>query len=504
MHARRSPLLFLALAAAGALTPEALAAAPRYAMRLDPAQAEHGVKTVSFVQNPAIQRNWVTLAAVEPTAPAAALFHLSETTEGGQPKQVLTGPALVPGQQILRLDEKGDPFYIVFDAQTIEDTAIQFAAQGHHTSTNQAHAVGLTGNVVYESWIVVDAEKDKAAALGLAVEPGMWMLSVKVADADYWQTEVVSGNVRGFSIEGLFEQQQLTLAAPTEQLTLSAAKPTRLSSMFDWLKNLRSTKLSAEKVREFTAALGLEQLADGRAVQIDDTTGAVCVCGPDGTPGAPLEDGTHALANGGELVVQGGVRVDGENLAADGAKEGGTEGEKPAAPAPLADTATTPDIVQAINGILDFIKNGSAPAPKEDPAVAPAGQKLATQLHGVAVAELKLDAIDLKDGEKLTYNTVTRRLTDKDGALVDSGYYAAGDGSYFQVDISQYIWEISKSTYDAVYGAKLQSVELEELKIKLATQPAAGKVHLHQEQEGSETGRKSRLQLAREVEAAAK
>jgi len=492
MQASIPALLFLALAAAPSFTPEELAAAPRYRMKLDEATATHGVQTISLVKNPAIQREWVALSAVDP----ATRWRLSEATEG-QMKQVITGPALLPGQEIVRLDADGKPFYIYFDAETIELVRNRFAEQGLHGSTNQDHAIPLEGNTVVENWLIEDPECDKAKALGLTGLPaGTWMLSVRIPDAEYWQNEVVSGNKRGFSIEGFFE---------TEQLTLSAAKPTRLSSMFDWLKNL-PTKLSKEKVREFTVALGLEQLADGRAVQIDDTTGAVVVCGPDGTPGAPLEDGTHALGNGGELVVQGGVRVDGEQGAAADVAAAESEGDKqPAAPAALPATATSEQVVQAINGILDFIKKGGAePAPKENPAAAPAGQKLATQLHGVAVAELKLDAIDLKDGEKLTYNTVTRRLTDKDGALVDSGYYAAGDGSYFQVDISQYIWEISKSTYDAVYGAKLQAVELEALKTKLATQPAAGKVHLHQENQETETGRKSRLALAREVAAAAK
>jgi hypothetical protein len=94
MHPRTSTLLFVALAAA-VLTPEALASAPRYKMVLDAATPEHGVKTVSLVENPAIQRGWVALSAAEATAKRV---HLSTATEGAQ-RQVLTGPALLPGHR---------------------------------------------------------------------------------------------------------------------------------------------------------------------------------------------------------------------------------------------------------------------------------------------------------------------------------------------------------------------------------------------------------------------
>jgi hypothetical protein len=464
MTRHASSLLFIALAAGSTLTPEVLAAAPRYQMGLDRATPEHGVKTVSLVENPAIQRGWVALSAVDPTAPKR--FHLSEATEGAA-RQVLTGPALLPGQEILRLDAKGEPFFIVFTEATIEDTARQFAAQGHHNSTNQDHATALAGNVIYESWIVADPAKDKAAALGLNVPTGTWMLSVHIPDADYWQNEVVTGNKTGFSIEGLFEQQQLTL---------SAAKPTALSSMKDWFKNL-TAKLSKEKAAEVAVALGVAQLADGRAVSIDDTTGAVTVAGVDGQPGEVLADGTYPLAAGGELVVKDGKRAE-PTAPVDPTT---VDAAAPVAVAPLEPTATLADVVAAINQLI-----AGTTKPAENPASDPAAPKLATALHGVKLealgeklTELKLDAIKLTEGDELTYNAVSRRLSDAKGALVESGYYAAADGSYFQVSTSQYIWEIDKQTYDMVYGAKLQAVELADAKAKLAKEPAARPVNLH-------------------------
>ncbi len=474
-------LLFIALAAA-TLTPEALASAPRYRMVLGAGQAEQGVKTVSLVENPAIQRGWVALSAVDATAPKR--FHLSEATAGPQ-KQVLTGPALIPGQEILRLGADNAPFYIQFDAATIEGTARQFAAQGHHNSTNQDHAVSLRGNVVYESWIVADPARDKSAALGLDVPAGTWMLSVHIPDADYWQTEIVTGNKTGFSIEGLFD---------TEQLTLSAAKPTAVK--MNWYQRI-SAKLSAlgkKEAAELRLALGLEQLADNRAVNIDDTTGAVTLVGPDGQPGEPLPDGEYDLLNGGKLVVAGGIRQDGDGqpvvpvaAATPVVPPVDNKAAADATPAPLAENAALPDVVKALNELIKAV--GGKEAPAADPTKEPAAPKLSTALHGVKLADLgtkladlKLDAIELTEGEALTYNAVSRRLSDSKGALVESGYYAAADGSYFQVSTDQYIWSIDKQTYDAVYAAKLQALELEEVKLKLATQPAGKRVLLHGEE----------------------
>lgn len=465
-------LLFVALATATSLTPEALAAAPRYRMVLDGSQPEQGVQTVSLVKNPAIRRNWVTLSAVE--ASPTKRFHLSEAE--GATKQVLTGPALVPGQEILRLDAKGEPFYITFDAATIEATARQFAAQGHHNSTNQDHATALAGNVVFESWLVADPEKDKAAALGLSVEPGTWMLSVHIPDADYWQNEIVTGNKLGFSIEGLFTTEQLTLSA------VQPAAPSLMATIFQKLGAVWAKLTSEQKV-----ALGLEKLADGRTVSIDDTTGAVLLVGEDGQPGEALTDGEYELEGGGKLVVKEGKKAAAE---VEAAKEPtATEGEpteKPAAeaaPAPLPEGAGLPEIVTAINELIKAV--GGKEQPKPDATTEPAAPKLAAQLHGVkleALGEklttLKLDAIELAEGEALTYNAVSRRLSDANGALVESGYYAAADGSYFQVSTDQYIWQIDKQTYDAIYGAKLAAVELAALK---TTTPAAGRLRLNAE-----------------------
>jgi hypothetical protein len=446
--------LFLALAAAP--TAADLAAAPRYRMKLG-ADSTQGVKTVSLVQNPAIQKGWVALSSVAPSGPKRVFLGTVEAPH----KQVITGPALIPGQEILRLDAEGKPFYIRFEASDIEDIMQRFAEEGNHSSTNEAHAVALDGNVMYESWRVRDPACDPVALMGIDVPAGTWMLSAKIKDADYWQNKVLTGEVTGFSIEGLFDTEQLSLS-------LSAAAPAAPNpSSMNWFQRL-SAKLSKEKTAELAVSLGMVTLQDGTMLEIDDATGEVFAVGADGARGAAQPDGEYPLADGTTLTVSGGKQVkpteapapelEADPNAATGAAAAGSVDER------------LGKVESAVAEILGLLKKQ-----QPDPATQPAAQTLAAQLHGVAVVDLKLDAIELTEGETLAFNPVTKRLADSTGALVESGYYAAADGSYFQVSTDQYIWKIDKSTYDMVYGAKLQAVELADLRAKT---PASGRLTL--------------------------
>lgn len=167
-----------------------------------------GVSLVSFVESPAIQSNFVALSEQG--------LQVKLATDGM--KQVLTGPVLIPDRNIVRLDEKGEPYYITFSAATIESIANKFFKKGKGLhKTNAEHEIALDGNYVVESWIITDPEKDKSAALGLSGLPvGTWMLSYKVEDAGYWKDEILTGKRKGFSLEGMFDYQPVTLAAEAE------------------------------------------------------------------------------------------------------------------------------------------------------------------------------------------------------------------------------------------------------------------------------------------------
>jgi hypothetical protein len=72
-------------------------------------------------------------------------------------------------------------------------------------ATNQDHQEdSLAGAYVYESWLVEDPETDKAnLKYGFNVPVGTWMIAMKVDDKETWK-RVKNGELRGFSVEGLF------------------------------------------------------------------------------------------------------------------------------------------------------------------------------------------------------------------------------------------------------------------------------------------------------------
>ena len=64
----------------------------------------------------------------------------------------------------------------------------------------------MDGVTVVESWIVTDPQNDKSNALGFKDIPkNTWMVSYKVDNNELWE-KVKSGEVQGFSIEGVFSK----------------------------------------------------------------------------------------------------------------------------------------------------------------------------------------------------------------------------------------------------------------------------------------------------------
>jgi hypothetical protein len=266
----------------------------RYAVTLDPTAAGKGMKLVSLVKSPAIGAGWVALASAA-EQPAKRL-HLSTATTG--PKQVLTGPLLIPDLQIRRIDpQTGEEFYISFSAEQIEVIAHRFMAEAKGLAlSNQNHADDLEGNQIREFWIVRDAERDAAAVLGIDVPAGTLMCSMHVANADFWKNEVETGNVTGFSIEGLFDFSEL-------QLQAASAAPKK---PMNFLAKLRAAVALAFAN---TVALAALELEDGTALEVDDASGEVYQIGEDGSRGEAQPDGTYKLKDGTEVVIKDGKHV---------------------------------------------------------------------------------------------------------------------------------------------------------------------------------------------------
>lgn len=137
------------------------------------------VQAISLVDYPAIEEDFIALSKQLPI-----------TTD----KMELIGPVLIPDKLIYRRIE-GREFYISFDAETIEQLANDYLANGFQYNFTLDHKAETNDVVVVQSWVTLeDGEYPK----------GTWMIKAKVNNEDLWQS-IKSGEFKGFSIESVVE-----------------------------------------------------------------------------------------------------------------------------------------------------------------------------------------------------------------------------------------------------------------------------------------------------------
>ena len=169
---------------------------------IDDKDQDNALDMISFVSAPAIEKDFM---------------HFKEQKEkfefkSDEEKRIVTGPAMVPNQEIIRMDAEDKPYFVYFTEETIVKAQEVFAKYGKTKSTNFEHATGMRDVTVVESWIVTDPSNDKSNALGFSDIPkGSWMVSYKVDNDELWR-KVKDGEVKGFSIEGVFSKNIIEMS----------------------------------------------------------------------------------------------------------------------------------------------------------------------------------------------------------------------------------------------------------------------------------------------------
>jgi hypothetical protein len=169
---------------------------PTYELILN--KSEHGTQFISLVDEPAIQVNWFAFNKH---------FSLAEITE----QKKIAGAFLIPEQKIYRKDENGE-YYIKFSKETIQEIADKFNAEQRGRSINLMHQDGSTLSVAFvsENWVTA-SENDKSKNFGFDLPEGTWFGVVKIEDDNFWQSEIKTQKLRGFSIEGFFDMKKLKM-----------------------------------------------------------------------------------------------------------------------------------------------------------------------------------------------------------------------------------------------------------------------------------------------------
>ena len=168
---------------------------PLFELLFDENIDEAGVNLISFVEEPAIEVDWMVFSK------NVDKYKFEIVGD----KYLVSGPAMIPNQKIVRMTEDGQLFDVFFSEDTVRKCSESFFKNNNHQTTNVNHSRNMIDGVnVVESWLIEDSANDKSNALGYEGLPkGTWMTTYKVSDITLWE-KIKSGEVKGFSIEGFF------------------------------------------------------------------------------------------------------------------------------------------------------------------------------------------------------------------------------------------------------------------------------------------------------------
>ena len=150
------------------------------------------VFAISLVEDPAIESNFVWFDKEK-----------IQFEKIDNEKRLVVGPVLIPNKKILRIDAMGQPYEVFFKPETIEKLAQGYLKKGYQAKSTLEHEKKISGVTLVESWIKT-SKLDKSNSYGLNLPVGSWVGMFKVDNDDRWKDYVKNGEVKGFSIEGLF------------------------------------------------------------------------------------------------------------------------------------------------------------------------------------------------------------------------------------------------------------------------------------------------------------
>lgn len=159
--------------------------------------SNNGIDFISLVDCPAIETNWVAMADTK----APLKFNTNSD------KQLLSGPILIPDLPIYRYDKENGEYYVVFTSEEIQKLVRKFQATQKTVNLNYQHKKNsqLSQAVVQEIWLT--GSNDKSKDLGFDLPVNTAFVVTHIGDKKFWDDEIKTGNVKGFSIEGFLDME---------------------------------------------------------------------------------------------------------------------------------------------------------------------------------------------------------------------------------------------------------------------------------------------------------
>ena len=247
-----------------------------------------GVFAISLVNAPATGEHYIAMAKQDKIVKFAKV---------DEEQRILMGLVLQPDQLIYRVDENGDEFEMFFSAETIKDFSQNFFQSGFQLNSKLEHDETIENVTFVESWIVADPKKDKSAAYGLSYPVGSWLVSMKVDNDDIWNNYIKTGELKGFSIDGMVELEEVNFKSNIQMSKSNKNILALLKQIVSGAEQDVEVTLGSVKSGELDIQFEGETLEVGTAVFLI----------ADDEEKVQLADGTYKIDDAGEIVVKDGL-----------------------------------------------------------------------------------------------------------------------------------------------------------------------------------------------------
>ena len=164
--------------------------------------ADTGVKTISLVDQPAMESDFIAFSKNKPK-------YIS-LEKDGEYKQIVAGLSMIPDKLIYRIDpDTGEEYYGYFSQETIEKIRNKYHKEMQTSNVNLDHDENnYVDAYLVESYILnTEARVEEVKAQGIPEATiGSWYTQFKIEDEEVF-AKVLAGEFNGFSIEAYLNRE---------------------------------------------------------------------------------------------------------------------------------------------------------------------------------------------------------------------------------------------------------------------------------------------------------
>ena len=260
-----------------------------YDIYIDPTDFETGMDAISLVADPAVEVDFLKFGKDKPMSLKFA----------DEERHIITGIALLADTPIYRVAPDKTEYYVRFTKDCIRQLVEKYFKFGLTNSVNIEHKDNqfVDGVTMLESYII-DKERGICPSEFASAPDGSWVVSYKVNNLDVW-SKIKSGEVKGFSVQGLFRIIETKLEMNSNKTEESEHQNKNNISLMSKLKEKIKALLmqyAAVSTDKGNLIYNTDMLEVGSEVFVEDENGE----------NVPAADGEYVLEDGRTVEVEGG------------------------------------------------------------------------------------------------------------------------------------------------------------------------------------------------------